>query len=81
MRLVVPQAGLQAAVLPATAQGQGDLRLAEFAVGHPRAADLQRTLTEIGTPVDTYTAAATEFRVQLHTPRGTVAITCITRKP
>jgi Glyoxalase-like domain len=58
----------------ATAQGQGELRLADFAVGHPQAGELLRTLTEIGTPVDTYTAAAIEFRVQLHTPRGTVAL-------
>jgi hypothetical protein len=58
----------------ATALGRGDVRLADFAVGHPQAADLLRTLTEIGTPVDTYTATAIEFRVRLHTPRGIVAL-------
>jgi hypothetical protein len=58
----------------ATALGRGDVRLADFAVGHPQAADLLRTLTELGTPVDTYTAAAIEFRVRLHTPRGIVAL-------
>ena len=58
----------------ATAQGQGDVRLADFAVGHPQAAALLHTLTEIGTPIDTYSAAATEFRVRLHTPRGAVAL-------
>jgi hypothetical protein len=58
----------------ATAQGRGEVSLAEFAVGHPRAGDLLRTLTEMGTPVDTYTAAAIEFRVRLNTPRGTVAL-------
>jgi hypothetical protein len=58
----------------ATAQGQGDVRLADFAVGHPQAGALLQTLTEMGTPIDTYKAAATEFRVRLHTPRGTVAL-------
>jgi hypothetical protein len=58
----------------AAAQGQGDVRLADFAVGHPQAADLLRTLTGLGTPVDTYTATAIEFRVRLHTPRGIVAL-------
>ena len=58
----------------ATAQGQGKVRLAEFAVGHPQAGALQRTLTEMGTPIDTYTAAAIEFRVRLDTPRGAVAL-------
>jgi hypothetical protein len=58
----------------ATAQGQGDLRLADFAVGHPQAADLLRALTQMVTPVDTYTAAAIEFRVRLNTPRGIVAL-------
>jgi hypothetical protein len=58
----------------ATALDRGDVRLADFAVGHPQAADLLRTLTEIGTPVDTYTATAIEFRVRLHTPRGIVAL-------
>jgi Glyoxalase-like domain len=58
----------------ATALGRGDVRLADFAVGHPQAADLLRTLTEIGTPVDTYTATAIEFRARLDTPRGIVAL-------
>jgi Glyoxalase-like domain len=58
----------------ATALGRGDVRLADFSVGHPQAADLLRTLTEMGTPVDTYTAPAIEFRVRLHTPRGIVAL-------
>ena len=58
----------------ATAPGRGDVRLADFAVGHPHAEDLLRTLTELGTPVDTYTATAIEFRVRLHTPRGIVAL-------
>jgi Glyoxalase-like domain len=58
----------------ATAQAQGDMHLAEFAVGHPRAGALLRTLTEMGTPIDTYAAAAIEFRVQLQTPRGAVAL-------
>jgi hypothetical protein len=58
----------------AAALGRGDVRLADFAAGHPQAADLLRTLTELGTPVDTYTATAIEFRVRLHTPRGIVAL-------
>jgi hypothetical protein len=58
----------------ATALGRGDVRLADFAVGHPQAADLLRTLTKIGTPVDTYTATAIEFRARLDTPRGIVAL-------
>lgn len=58
----------------ATAHGQGEVRLADFAVGHPQAADLLRTLTHIGTPIDTYKAAAIEFRVRVDTPRGTVAL-------
>jgi hypothetical protein len=60
---------------PATsARGQGEVRLAEFAVGHPRADALLRTLTEVATPIDTYTAATIEFRVRLDTPRGTIAL-------
>ncbi len=58
----------------ATAPDRGDLRLAEFAVGHPQAGALLQTLNKMGTPINTYTAAAMEFRVRLHTPRGMVSL-------
>jgi Glyoxalase-like domain len=58
----------------ATAPAKDDVRLAGFAVGHPQAGALLRTLTELGTPIDTYTAAAIEFRVQLDTPQGPVSL-------
>jgi Glyoxalase-like domain len=58
----------------AATQGQGEVRLADFAVGHPRADALLRTLPELGTQIETYTAAAIEFRVRLDTPRGTIAL-------
>jgi hypothetical protein len=46
----------------------------EFAVGHPQAPSCNGRLSELGAPIETYTAAATEFRVQLDTPRGTVSL-------
>jgi hypothetical protein len=58
----------------ATAQGQGQVRLAEFAVGHPQAGHLLQTLNKLGTPIDIYTAPAIEFRVRLQTPRGIVSL-------
>jgi hypothetical protein len=57
-----------------TVQTRGDIQLKHFAVGHPRADELQRTLSQLGTPVETYTATACEFRLQLDTPRGTVSL-------
>jgi hypothetical protein len=59
---------------PAATALSHEVRLAEFAVGHPRADALLRTLSAMATPIDTYTAAAIEFRVRLHTPRGTLAL-------
>ena len=32
------------------------------------------TLSQLGTPIETYTATACEFRLQLDTPRGTVSL-------
>ena len=52
----------------------GSIRLRRFAVGHPDAAALHRTLTELGAPVDTYAATAAEFVVELDTPRGRVSL-------
>jgi glyoxalase-like protein len=58
----------------ATAPNPGDVGLTDFAVGHPQADDLRRTLSELGAPIATYAAAAIEFRVQLRTPLGTVSL-------
>jgi len=58
----------------ASAQNSGEIGLMEFAVGHPQADDLRRTLSELGASIATYTAAAIEFRMLLRTPRGTVSL-------
>ncbi len=55
-------------------QPDSAILLEQFAVGHPDAAGLARTLGEIGVAVDTYTAADVQFRLQLKTPRGTVSL-------
>ena len=56
------------------AQPGSEILLQHFAVGHPEAAELRRTLGEIGSAVDTYTADTVQFRVQLQTPLGTVSL-------
>jgi hypothetical protein len=58
----------------AMAQTPAGIRLRHFAVGHPQADELQRSLSRLGAPIETYTAAGSEFRVQLDTPRGTVSL-------
>ena len=58
----------------AAAQNRGEIRLQGFAVGHPDAAELQRTLAKLGVSIDTYAAAGIEFRVQLQTPLGAVSL-------
>jgi hypothetical protein len=58
----------------AMAQTSADIELERFAVGHPHADELQRSLSQLGAPIGTYTAAGCEFRVQLDTPRGTVSL-------
>jgi hypothetical protein len=58
----------------AEAQKRGEIRLQEFAVGHPDAAELRRTLSRLDVSIDTYAAAAIEFRVQLTTPLGAVSL-------
>ena len=56
------------------AQAESDILLQHFAVGHPDAADLRRTLGDIGSTVDTYPAVEVQFRLQLKTPRGVVSL-------
>jgi hypothetical protein len=58
----------------AMAQTPGNIQLKHFAVGHPRADELQRSLSLLGAPIETYMAAGSEFRVELDTPRGTVSL-------
>ena len=59
----------------ATAQGQGERASCTTSQWDTRERrDLLRTLTEMGTPIDTYTAAAIEFRVQLAYAAGAVAL-------
>ncbi len=58
----------------ALAQPQSGIFLQSFAVGHPEAAELRRSLKEIGATVDTYTADGVRFRLQLLTPRGAVSL-------
>jgi hypothetical protein len=56
-------------------QAPGDAaRLERFVVAHPAAADLERTLIELGAPVATEAAAAAHFTVELHTPRGRILL-------
>ncbi len=55
-------------------QPDSDILLQHFAVGHPDAADLQRTLGETGSTIDTYPAVDVQFRLQLKTPRGAVSL-------
>ena len=57
-----------------SAQPESEILLQDFAVGHPEAADLKRTLGEIGSTIDTYPAVDVQFRLQLKTPRGTVSL-------
>jgi hypothetical protein len=56
------------------AQPESGILLRSFAVGHPHATELRRTLAEIGPAIDTYAADDAEFRVQLQTPVGTVSL-------
>lgn len=56
------------------ARPDAEIRLRHFAVGHPDAADLERTLTELGAPIETYAAAEVQFQVQLQTPLGVVSL-------
>jgi hypothetical protein len=48
--------------------------LLNFAVGHPQAAELRRTLSDVGSTVDTFAADRVQFRLQLQTPRGAVSL-------
>jgi hypothetical protein len=56
------------------AQPGSEILLQRFAVGHPDAAELGRTLGEIGSAVDTYTADSVQFRMQLQTPLGITSL-------
>ena len=56
------------------AQPESGIRLRQFSVGHPHAAELHQTLNKIGSAVDTHTADDVQFRVQLQTPLGTVSL-------
>ena len=56
------------------AQPGSGILLQGFAVGHPDAAELRRTLAEIGSAVETYAAGDVGFQVQLQTPLGTVSL-------
>jgi hypothetical protein len=58
----------------AAAQNRGEIRLQDFAVGHPDAAELQLILSKLGVSIDTYAAARVEFRVRLQTPLGAVSL-------
>jgi Glyoxalase-like domain len=57
-----------------TARPEAGIRLRHFAVGHPEAADLQRTLTELGAPVESYAAEDVRFQVRLDTPLGAISL-------
>jgi hypothetical protein len=56
------------------AQPESGILLQRFAVGHPHAAELRRTLAEIGSAIETYAADDAQFRVQLQTPLGAVSL-------
>jgi hypothetical protein len=55
-------------------QPQSELSLVSFSIGHPEAAELRRTLIEIGSTIDTFAADDVQFRLQLQTPRGIVSL-------
>ena len=57
-----------------TAENPAHIQLKEFSIGHPQADELRRTLSTLGSPMNAHSAAATEFRLQLDTPRGTVSL-------
>jgi Glyoxalase-like domain len=59
---------------PGATQSGGEIRLGDFAVGHPDAVDLRQTLARLGASIDTYPAVKIEFRLQLHTPLGVVSL-------
>ncbi len=56
------------------AQSETGILLQRFAVGHPDATGLRRTLADIGSPVETYAADDVQFCVQLQTPLGAVSL-------
>ena len=56
------------------AQSEHGIALQRFAVGHPDAAELQRTLADVGSTVETYAADDVQFHLQLQTPLGTVSL-------
>ena len=56
------------------AQPESGIALRSYAVGHPAAADLQRTLADVGSAVETYAAEEVQFRLQLETPLGPVLL-------
>jgi hypothetical protein len=55
-------------------QAQAGILLQGFAVGHPDAAGLRRTLADVGSTVDTYAADEIQFRLNLETPLGAVSL-------
>ncbi len=56
------------------AQSETGILLKRFAVGHPDATGLRRTLADIGSPVETYAADDVQFCVQLQTPLGALSL-------
>jgi Glyoxalase-like domain len=56
------------------ARSDAEIRLRHFAVGHPHAAELRQTLTELGAPMETYAAQDVQFQLQLETPLGVVTL-------
>jgi hypothetical protein len=56
------------------AQAESGILLQRFAVGHPQAAELHRTLAAVGSTVETYAADDVQFRLQLQTPLGPVLL-------
>jgi len=53
---------------------ESGILLRDFAVGHPDATELSRTLRQIGSTVETYAHDDVQFRVQLQTPLGAVSL-------
>jgi hypothetical protein len=56
------------------AASESGILLQRFAVGHPQAGELQRTLADVGSAVETYAADNVQFRLQLQTPLGAVSL-------
>lgn len=55
-------------------RSEESIHLRRFSAGHPDAANLQKILMELGSPVEAFASDGPRFRVELDTPRGAVSL-------